>query len=104
MKLETFTKIVETLKNQSEVTNQLYKLNIDLVEFADPYESVITILIKEIYGAEGYDWFSWFCYDCDFGSKYSKDDPGAWDKDESPICYDLESLWNHLESEYKISA
>ena len=102
MKLETLTKIIGTLKNQSDVTNQLYRLNVDLVEFADPYESVITILIKEIYGEEGYDWFSWFCYDCDFGSKYSKKDPGAWDKDNNPICYDIESLWNCLETEYKI--
>jgi hypothetical protein len=102
MKLETLTKIIGTLKNQSEVTNQLYRLNVDLVEFADPYESVITILIKEIYGQEGYDWFSWFCYDCDFGSKYSKKNPGAWDKDNNPICYDIESLWNCLETEYKI--
>jgi hypothetical protein len=102
MKLETLTKIIGTLKNQSEVTNQLYRLNVDLVEFADPYESVITILIKEIYGQEGYDWFSWFCYDCDFGSKYSKKNPGAWDKDNNPICYDIKSLWNCLETEYKI--
>jgi NADH:ubiquinone oxidoreductase subunit len=101
MKLETLTKIVDTLKNQSEVTNQLYKLNVDLVEFADPYESVITILIKEIYGEEGYDWFSWFCYECDFGSKVSKKNPRAWDKDEKPICYDVKSLWNYLETEYK---
>jgi hypothetical protein len=104
MKLEKFIEIVDLLKKQTEVTNQLYKLNVDLVEFADPYESVITILIKEIYGAEGYDWFSWFCYELDFGDKVSKDNPRAWDKDENPICYDLESLWNHLESEYKISA
>jgi hypothetical protein len=102
MKLETLTKIIETLKNQSEVVNQLYRLNVDLVEFTDPYESVITILIKEIYGQEGYDWFSWFCYDCDFGNKYSKEDPGAWDRDDNPICYDIESLWNCLETEYKI--
>lgn len=104
MKLETLSKIVDTLKNQSEVSNQLYKLNVDLLEFTDPYESVITILIKEIYGAEGYEWFSWFCYECEFGEKYSKDNPGAWGKGSNPICYDLESLWNHLESEYKISA
>jgi NADH:ubiquinone oxidoreductase subunit len=101
MKLEKFIKIVDLLKKQTEVTNQLYKLNVDLVDFADPYESVITILIKEIYGAEGYDWFSWFCYECDFGSKVSKKNPRAWDKDEKPICYDVKSLWNYLETEYK---
>jgi hypothetical protein len=101
MKLEKFIKIVDLLKKQTEVTNQLYKLNVDLVDFADPYETVITILIKEIYGEEGYDWFSWFCYENDFGNKVSKKNPKAWDKDEKPICYDVKSLWNYLETEYK---
>ena len=103
MKLEKFIEIVDLLKKQTEVTNQLYKLNVDLVDFADPYERIIILLIKEIYGDEGYDWFSWFCYECEFGEKYSHDNPGAWGKD-GPICYDLESLWSHLELEYKISA
>jgi hypothetical protein len=101
MKLEKFIKIVDLLKKQTEVTNQLYKLNVDLVDFTDPYETVITILIKEIYGEEGYDWFSWFCYENDFGNKVSKKNPKAWDKDEKPICYDVKSLWNYLETEYK---
>jgi hypothetical protein len=101
MKLETLTKIIETLKNQSEVTNQLYRLNVDLVEFADPYESVIGTLLTEIYSLEGYDWFGWFCYENDFGRKMSKKNPKAWDKNEKPICYDVKSLWNYLETEYK---
>ena len=101
MELSTFTVIINTLKKQNDDMRTLNSLNVDLINFADPYESVITILIKEIYGQEGYDWFSWFCYDCDFGSKYSKKNPGAWDKDEKPICYDVKSLWNYLEKECK---
>lgn len=101
MELSTFTVIINTLKKQNDAVLELYKLKVDLMEFADPYESVIRELITEIYSLEGYDWFSWFCYEVDFGRKVSKKKPRAWDKDEKPICYDVKSLWNYLESEYK---
>ena len=94
MTLEKFTEIIDSLKKTSEDLNKLYKLNVDLVEFVEPYETIISRLIKEIYGDEGYDWFSWFCYDRDFGEK----ELGAWDENENPICYDIKSLWEYLES------
>ena len=97
MTLAEFSVIIKTLKDQNEIQKQLYSLNVDLLEFVDPYESVITTLFTEIYGLEGYDWFSWFCYENDFGNKMSKKNPKAWDKDEKPICYDVKSLWEYLE-------
>jgi hypothetical protein len=68
-------------------------MKVDLLEFTDPYESIISILMKEIYTAEGYDWFSWFCYENDYGQGGLE----AWDADKNPICYNLESLWEYLE-------
>ena len=94
MTLEKFTEVIDSLKKTGEDLNKLYKLNVDLVEFVEPYETIISRLIKEIYGEEGYDWFSWFCYDRDFGEK----ELGAWDENENPICYDIKSLWEYLES------
>ena len=94
MTLEKFTEVIDSLKKTGEDLNKLYKLNVDLVEFVEPYETIISRLIKEIYGDEGYDWFSWFCYDRDFGEK----ELGAWDENENPICYDIKSLWEYLES------
>lgn len=101
MTLEKFTKIVSILKIQTETIHQLYKLKVDLIEYVDAYESVIALLIKEVYNDEGYDWFSWFCYELEFGDKVSKDNPRAWDKYNNPICYDVESLWSYLEAECK---
>jgi len=97
MTLSEFSVMIKTLKDQSEVQKQLYSLNVDLFQFTDPYECVITALITEIYGSEGRDWFSWFCYENDFGDKMSKKKPRAWDKDETPICYDVKSLREYLE-------
>jgi hypothetical protein len=94
MTLEKFTEIIDSLKKTDEDLNKLYKLNVDLTEFVEPYQLIVSKLLREIYGDEGYDWFSWFCYERDFGEK----ELGAWDENNNPICYDVESLWQYLES------
>ena len=93
MTLEKFTELINTLQTESDIISDLYKNKVDLIEFVDPYHSIITLLITEIYGEEGHDWFSWFCYENDFGKKKME----AWDENENPICYDVESLWRFLE-------
>jgi hypothetical protein len=68
-----------------------------LFDFLDPYHEIISTLIKEVYGEEGYDWWSWFCNDNDFGQKGLE----AFDENKNPICYGFESLWEFLENNIK---
>jgi len=119
MTYETFLKLTLGLQKQERIIDNLYKNKIDLNEFIDPYHGLITLLIKEIYGEEGVDWFSWFCYENDYGTKdwsktavYEKKEDGtmeivkeagevrwgATDENGNPICYSFESLWEFLES------
>jgi hypothetical protein len=95
MTYSDFSVIIETLKKQSDLLNDLYHKNVDLFEIVDPYDVVIRTLLTEIYTAEGYDWFSWFCYENDFGT-------GTLDANDEngPICYDVKSLWEFLETNY----
>jgi hypothetical protein len=93
MTYETFLKITLELQRQERIVDDLYKSKIDLLEFIDPYHGLIHLLIKEIYGEEGVDWFSWFCYENDYGRGGLE----AWDADKNLICYSLESLWEYLE-------
>ena len=93
---ETFLEIVETLQETDKTINNLYHNGVDLMEFVDPYHKIITLLILEVYGKEGADWFSWFCYENDFGQK----GVGAWDENENPICHSFESTWEFLEENY----
>lgn len=121
MTYERFAHIILRLKQQDEVINDLYKNKVDLIDFVDPYHVVITELIKEIYGDIGYDIFSWFCYENDYGHKdwsntptYTKDENGKLklvdidkdsnllkygmtDENNNPICYSIESTWKYLE-------
>lgn len=123
MTYERFLKITTTLKMQDERVSELYERNVDLVEFTDPYHQAITELIKEIYGEEGYDWWAWFCYESDYGTKYWGGKPvykknedgelelitdypkehnwGASDENGNPICHSFLSTWEYLEANHK---
>jgi hypothetical protein len=94
MTYERFLKITLQLQKESRILGKIYESGIDLTNFVDPYHTIITELIKEVYGDEGYDWWSWFCYENDYGQGGLT----AQDEKGEPICYSFESLWNYLES------
>ena len=97
MTYERFLKITLGLQKQDRVLDNLHSNNVNLIEFVDPYHIVITELIKEVYGEEGYDWWSWFCYENDYGNGGLT----ANEKDGTPICYSHESLWEFLEKNHR---
>jgi len=120
MEYSKFAEIIMRLKKQGEITSKAYELKIDLIDFTDDLNRVIDILIREVYGDEGYDWFTWFCYESDFGEKdwsklpcYKSVDGimtkiheagevryGATDENGEPICHSIESTWEYLEKNY----
>jgi hypothetical protein len=93
MNYDRFLKITLGLQKQDRVIQTLYEQNVNLIEFVDPYHTMISELIKEVYGEEGYDWWTWFCYENNFGQNGLE----AWDENKNPICYSYESLWEYLE-------
>ena len=97
MTYENFLKLTLGLQKQDRVIDELFKHRVDLIDFVDPYHAIISVLLKEIYGEEGYDWFGWFCYENEFGQKGLE----ALDEKENRICYSHESLWEYLEANYK---
>ena len=99
MTYETFLKITMQLQKHDRIISELYKNNVNLINFVDPYNKIINLLIAEVYGEDGLDWFSWFCYENDFGTKGLE----AFDENKNRICYSHESLWEFLEKYYKKS-
>jgi hypothetical protein len=97
MTYENFLSIILKLKKQGRQVSNLYKQKIDLIEFTDPYNTIIAALFTEIYGEEGWDWISWFCYDNEYGEKGLQ----AWDENKEPICHSFLTLWEHLEKNHK---
>jgi len=97
MTYERFLKVLLSLQKEDMVIKEACELGVDLINFVDPYHEIINELIKEIYGEEGYDWFSWYCWENDFGQAGFE----AWDSDRNLICQSHESLWKYLEKKYK---
>jgi hypothetical protein len=118
MTYEDFLAVGLRLQKIEKIRLELMKLGVDVLDLFEPYDEIVMTLIKEIYGEEGLDWFSWFCYESEFGQKdwskaatYIKNDDGtstkvheagekrygATDEEGNPICYDWESLYNYLE-------
>jgi len=97
MLLKDFEDFISVYRKALEKSEKLYALGIDLIDYADEYHNMISKLFKELYGSEGYDWFSWFCLESDFGKKEYDGGYGAFDADGKPICYDIKSLWELLE-------
>lgn len=95
MKFKTFESIIKRLKTQSDEVSKLYSMKIDLIEFIDPYHTIISDMLKEEYGSEGIDWWNWFCYERDFGTRT---DLEAFDADNNPICRDVKELWELMEA------
>jgi hypothetical protein len=121
MDFETFSKICDSYENSLEKTRKLNKLGVDLYDFTDSFYTIIHDLIKEIYGKEGEDWFSWFCSENEFGKKdWDKDKDiyeqtkegkikkaekksdgyGAHDEKGNPIFHTKKSAWKILEKEH----
>jgi hypothetical protein len=120
MKYSKFEEIIKRMKSHGERNSKAYALNIDLIDFCDDLETIISLLMREVYGEEGAEWFDWFCFEADFGEKdWSKSatyenvdgvmkkisesgDPkwGASDENGEPICYSIQSTWEYLEANY----
>ena len=94
MKYEDFLFVGLQLQKQDKVINKLNELNMDVMDLVDPYYMIVDKLMREVYGEEGADWFNWFCFENDFGTKGLE----AWDENKNPICYSWESLWECLEN------
>ena len=91
---EVFERIVFELKEQEESLDSAYKSGIDLINFTNPYESVISMLIGSIYGNEGKETFDWWCYEKNFGERT---DLTMTDKDGNELCRTVEELHQYLE-------
>lgn len=74
-----------------------YKLNIDLIEFSDTQEKLLSMLWRQILTDNGKEWLDWFMYEKD----YIEDGKGrkelnAWDDDGKEICKTLKGLHEYL--------
>jgi len=98
MKLDVFKEIVAQLKLMDEKENKLYESGLDIYNFNDNYQFVITHLIGSIYGHSGLETFQWWCYDKNWGAR---EDITMKSQDGAELCRTVEELHEYLEKNKK---
>jgi len=90
MNFEQFKTVIEALENIRERSHSIYQLGIDLMNYDEPNHIIISTLLESIFKEEGKDWIDWYLYErIGFDGKILE----AWDENNNPICYNIESLW-----------
>jgi hypothetical protein len=101
MTKEEFTEVLRLYKKYVDNTTELAKIGLNLDDSEYPLnvyvEKMLFTFIQAIYNEEGADWISWFIYENEYGNK----GVAAWDKDNTPICYSIDSLYDYLEQNCK---
>lgn len=90
MNFEAFKKLIETIQNINERSHTLYQLKIDLMDYDEDYQNVISTLMDAVFTEEGTDWIDWYLYE---RVSHNGEILKAYEKDGSEICHNIESLW-----------
>ena len=70
-----------------------YRLGIDLTEFTESAQEVVTTLLKHVFDEHQYECITWWMYEKDFGRR---EDLQMWDADGSEVCRTVEELHQFL--------
>lgn len=93
MNFKQFKTLIETLEKTREKYRALYELGIDVTNYDEDYQKVINILMESVFEEEGKGWVDWYLYErVGFDGRILE----AWDENNKPICYNIESLWETI--------
>jgi len=125
MKLEQFEKILNEYRKGHNMISELYDIGFDLLEGKYPLDgSLYNIFISALethYTDDGVDWVTWFIFENEWGENEYDNRPvyrvtesgvmeldlnhnghAASDENGNPICYDIKSLWEFIETNHKL--
>jgi hypothetical protein len=96
MKFSKFKEYVDLLSKLNQEGHQIYKLGANLMEREESYQTLLSILWKNILTDDGIRWLEWFLYDKGAINGSIRDDIKAWDAEKNEICKDLKGLHKYL--------
>lgn len=100
MKLEDFLKIINICEESDINSTILNNIGINISDsyITESIDYLISFIIKNEYGQDGYDWFNWWCYELPSLKEKYPNDIHAKECDGTPIILDTpEQLYNFLE-------
>ena len=93
MTLTELQHLLNLMDADNKRTREAYRLGIDLSEFDEPKQEVISILLKHVLNEDQYECITWWMHEKDFGRR---EDLQMWDKDGNEICRTVEELHEYL--------
>jgi len=63
MTLKTFTEFLNKLQKVNKRTSDLYNLNVDLIDFTDDFNNIISLMLEEIFNELQVDIIEWWLYE-----------------------------------------
>ena len=99
-----FISILDRYKTINEKFSDLSDIGFDFFENAkfpliELNERQFDAFMSTRYNKDGVEWISWFIFEYNWGESGK---PGAWDKDNNPICTDIENLYDYIEANCKL--
>jgi len=117
MKYDKFVRTMTIYREAMDKLSELHYIGFDFYEGKYELNNYISNLFEntfaDVYTDEGKEWIGWFIFEADWGERdfsltKSFDDTdeerewGAYDSEGNKIAYDLKSLWELLEKDYKV--
>ena len=91
MSFKEFKIIIDNLENVRERSHSAHLLGLDLMEYDEPYHTVISTLLGTVFNQEGKGWVDWYLYERPgFNGRPNL----ATDENGNEICHNIESLWD----------
>jgi hypothetical protein len=95
MTKELFEEIILKLQLMHEKGRKTYDLGIDLMEYTEPYERIVDVLLKSHFNDEQIGWIDWYLYERPSLLKNGKPNKAykTVSKKKVEICHTIDSLW-----------
>lgn len=114
MKKENFKNILKSYYDISVHISDLYDIGFNLSDnkrfpINDLISNMFSQSILSHYNDEGLDWVTWYLFEFNKVHALSSDDelmypdrePAAWDSKGSPICFNIDALYDYINENCK---
>lgn len=99
MNKELFEELILKLQLMHEKGRKLYDLGIDLLEYTEPYERIIDVLLKAHFNDDQIGWIDWYLYERPSLTERGKPNKAfkTVGKKKVEICHTIDSLWETIQ-------
>ena len=114
MKKENFKNILRSYHDVFVHMSNLHDIGFDLLDnkrfpINDLISNIFSQSILSHYNDEGLDWVTWYLWEfikvdalsSDADLMYPDREPAAWDSDGSPICFNIDVLYDYINKNCK---